>query len=345
MGALNLGGTDYSQFAPGGRNADAELRSGEALVAALNARSDAAMKAARMAYPALQAATGKLADKELQLRDALQGVLDRLFPDAAEARQFRSELVLLAEAHNAGTLTAEDHARAIDALRREYLGLGRDGISAGELVLGGDSDDLEQAADRAGDVSSIVAEHFGKIGETAKVQRVEVVQNFAQMVDGALRETDRLIRGFKSGNVLDIVGGFLNAVNSIAGLFNGGAGLSGLFGGGGGGGGSKVTNIPGFATGGAMRLGGLAGLDRNMLSLNGAPLARVTAGETMTITPANDRGGSARAINFDLRGAVVTEDLLRQMNAIGAQAAQAGARGGAALAASRMADMQRRTLA
>jgi hypothetical protein len=43
--------------------------------------------------------------------------------------------------------------------------------------------------------------------------------------------------------------------------------------------------------------------------------------------------GSAPVIQqFDLRGAVMTEDLLAQMNAIGKQAANEGARNGAAIA-------------
>lgn len=52
---------------------------------------------------------------------------------------------------------------------------------------------------------------------------------------------------------------------------------------------------------------------------------------------ANDRGGSV--FNFDLRGAVMTEDLLRQMNAIGDGAAIRGAAGGAVVG---QAQLQRR---
>jgi hypothetical protein len=62
-----------------------------------------------------------------------------------------------------------------------------------------------------------------------------------------------------------------------------------------------------------MRLGGIAGVDRNLLSMNGRPLARVSAGEWLDITPANNRGGG-RVVYFDNRGAVMTEDLLNQMN-------------------------------
>jgi hypothetical protein len=41
--------------------------------------------------------------------------------------------------------------------------------------------------------------------------------------------------------------------------------------------------VPGFANGGSLRFGGLAGVDRNLLSLNGTPIARVSRGEVMDI--------------------------------------------------------------
>lgn len=59
--------------------------------------------------------------------------------------------------------------------------------------------------------------------------------------------------------------------------------------------------LPAFAAGGAMILGGRAGRDRNLLMMNGLPIARVSRGEMMNITPANeigDRiGGSPVTIN------------------------------------------------
>ena len=66
--------------------------------------------------------------------------------------------------------------------------------------------------------------------------------------------------------------------------------------------------------------------------LNLPPGSKVTpAGRSRQIAEAaNDR--AAPVFNFDLRGAVVTEELLDQMNAIGASAAVQGAQGGAALA-------------
>jgi hypothetical protein len=52
---------------------------------------------------------------------------------------------------------------------------------------------------------------------------------------------------------------------------------------------SGTFGLPGFANGGGGVLGGLHGLDTNLLSLNGNPIARVTRGEHLRITP--DGGG------------------------------------------------------
>lgn len=78
----------------------------------------------------------------------------------------------------------------------------------------------------------------------------------------------------------------------------------------GGGGGSK---IPGFATGGSFTMGGSGGIDSKLA------MFRMTPGEMVNITHGDTgpRGGSTNL--FDLRGAVLTQDLLNQMNQIAAQ--------------------------
>jgi hypothetical protein len=88
---------------------------------------------------------------------------------------------------------------------------------------------------------------------------------------------------------------------------------------------------PGFASGGSFTIRGRSGTDKNLLSLNGLPLARV--GNMERISVANDDGAGFAGPNvthqhFDLRGAVMTEDLLRQMDEKAARAADAGARMG-----------------
>ncbi|MEA3042968.1 MAG: hypothetical protein QOH47_806 [Sphingomonadales bacterium] len=54
-----------------------------------------------------------------------------------------------------------------------------------------------------------------------------------------------------------------------------------------------VANLPRFASGGTIRVAGMAGVDSNLLSLNHRAIARVNTGENIRIDPANDRGARA----------------------------------------------------
>lgn len=74
--------------------------------------------------------------------------------------------------------------------------------------------------------------------------------------------------------------------------------------------------LPGFARGGAFMIGGFAGVDQNLLSINGAPAARVGQGEIVTITP------PGRAANDNSWGEVLAE--LRSLRAEVAQLRQDG---------------------
>lgn len=123
-------------------------------------------------------------------------------------------------------------------------------------------------------------------------------------------------------------GGILGAIfGAAASAIGGGIG-------GGIGNGSNMTGAiwnPGFASGGSMTLGGRGGTDRNVLALNGRPVANVSRGERLHVEskalgPA--RGGSVviSAPQFDLRGAVMTRELYADMERISkVNAARAGA--------------------
>ncbi|MGZ9062971.1 MAG: phage tail tape measure protein, partial [Allosphingosinicella sp.] len=85
-------------------------------------------------------------------------------------------------------------------------------------------------------------------------------------------------------------GGFwstaLSVGSSLASLF----GNSGVLGGKAAANASVGANIPGLAGGGTIRIRGMAGVDKNLLSLNGSPLARVSRGEDVRVSPTNDAG-------------------------------------------------------
>lgn len=156
----------------------------------------------------------------------------------------------------------------------------------------------------------------------------------AERISGSLRG---LVDGIKSGGFFDIFDAVLNVVTTL-----GGAGVFGKkFR-------DRIGNVPGFANGGAMQLGGFAGIDRNVLSLNGSPIARVSRGETMEIRPGNDRGlaGALRVtVTMDQStgalGAFVTDTAGRVV----AQAAPSIARAGAGIALDRIGRAREQALA
>jgi hypothetical protein len=90
--------------------------------------------------------------------------------------------------------------------------------------------------------------------------------------------------------------------------------------------GDVLNGLPKFAGGGSLKIAGMSGVDTNLLSLNHRPIAWVNRGESLDITPAGGGGRGGRPIfKFDFRGAVVTQDLLNEMNAIGSAAMEGGA--------------------
>jgi hypothetical protein len=102
------------------------------------------------------------------------------------------------------------------------------------------------------------------------------------------------------------------------------------------------ADVGGFASGGSFLIGGRGGTDGNMMQLNGIPIARVSKGERVSISNDNQGAFPPSTVvyqTFDLHGAVVTQDLLRQMDEKSQQAAQAGARMGV----ERMIDLNQRT--
>lgn len=68
------------------------------------------------------------------------------------------------------------------------------------------------------------------------------------------------------------------------------------------------VNLPGFARGGSGRFGGFGGIDRNVLSFNGSPIARVSRGERFSISPDNDTRAVTVHQHFQFEGVAITQD-------------------------------------
>jgi hypothetical protein len=120
-------------------------------------------------------------------------------------------------------------------------------------------------------------------------------------------------------------GGLLSA---LAGLFGGGSGFAG-----GDAAWAAASTPPGFDTGGSFRIRGFPGIDRNMLSLNGNPVARVSDGEIVDVRKGSEGGGTWRVVIEDTTGLFKTrvEQISSKEVAAAAPAiATAGSAGGQA---------------
>lgn len=96
--------------------------------------------------------------------------------------------------------------------------------------------------------------------------------------------------------------------------------------------------LPGLAGGGSIGVGGNAGTDRNVMSINGQPVARINQGETINVVPTNQRVNSAagsnvmplhQTINIDNRSSLTPADFASQIISVSADhanrvAAQSG---------------------
>jgi tape measure domain-containing protein len=136
------------------------------------------------------------------------------------------------------------------------------------------------------------------------------------------------------GGLSSVLGGVFGGGNPLAGsLSTASANVSSLASG------ISARNLTGFATGGSFKVGGSSSVgDQQLVQF------RANRGEIVDIRkPGNDNGGG-RVLSFDLRGAVMTADLLAQMNAMADGAAVRGAMGGSALAQDGIAQRGRRRI-
>ncbi len=225
----------------------------------------------------------------------------------AETRDERLglELRLLDLQH--GALKAEQVAIRDNAnLSEEARNIARDRIAVLERLYGLEQRQLQRAAESPGQ------RFLRELGRETRNQsdRFEEIA-----IDGLDSLNDGLVDAIMNTKSLGEV--FKNIANQIIAdllriairqaiiqplanqLFGGGdkgggggilGSLMGLFGGvsskpGGMGVTATGMKLPGFASGGSMMIGGRGGMDQNILSLNGQPVARVSRGERMDIVP------------------------------------------------------------
>jgi hypothetical protein len=309
-GMLDLGTQAMKRAAEMSRMAREAEAAGEAISRAIGSGSRSA-----------SAALAKVASDGQSMANSIRSLLDRLFPEIAEARQQMEDLALLDQA-------GLDSAKLAEA-RRRVLGIdGKATVSPGLL----DTGPLAEA-EKVREASDAIARSMAGLADRNEVQTVRIAETFQDMVDRSLGALRKLADGIKGGGFFGILEGLIGLGTTLGGLGLFGKGVQ-----------SRLQGVPAFANGGAMKLGGLGGIDRNVLSLNGSPIARVSAGETMQIRPGSDAGRDVRVTIVDTTGLFVTQ-VEGAASRVVARAAPAIAAAGAGQAVGRIRQMQSRALA
>jgi hypothetical protein len=263
------------------------------------------------------AATKKTANAFADMRKEVGALINELYPELAAFEEYKKKSLLI------DGMEMSDSAK-MDAQRRlgdKY----KDAISPPEELL--------QVSMNTTDLDGplrYISEITGKWSDASDSMIIandnlgDSFANMARDISGAL---SGLIGSIKGGNFFDILNGVLGLLDTAGRAF-GGFNIGPMkFGGNGAGG------IPKFANGGSMTLGGFTGMDRNLLSLNGRPLAAVSSGETMTISPAaNSNGMQVQVVKGDLFDVIVNQAADQRIAsaapgiaAMGARAAHRGA--------------------
>lgn len=196
-----------------------------------------------------------------------------------------------------------------------------------------------------------VAATNDRMADRIEVTAERVSESFASMVENITGALGSFVDSIKKGDIFDIIGGLLNVLDTV-GQAVGGFKIGPMVFGGAGTGGTRAPGggshgggqLPRFANGGAMRFGGFGGIDRNLLSLNGNPIARVSRGETMQVSPGSVGGALRVTVTMDESTGALGAFVQDQAGRVVAKAAPALVRAGGAAGVARMGRMQGRRL-
>lgn len=271
---------------------------------------------AGMVVPAKKA-TKKVREEFAKLKDDVAAIMDGLLtPQERSQREYLEKYAKLREGYMSGKLgiSSEAYAEAIDRLNAERY-------PEPDVKAVKPANDNGVVLNDLPDLNKV----FGQLmSPEAEADLRDKFIGFGQDLAYAIKNGD--LQGFfgRLGDMLvnKLVGEGMNMLFDLLKSAGGTGGASG------GGWMSTVANVvgsffgggvPGFATGGSFKVGGAGGTDSKLIQF------RATPGEMVDIrTPGQDRGGGGGGapLIFDLRGALMTEDVLRQMQQLANDARQ-----------------------
>ncbi len=236
----------------------------------------------------------------------LRGLMDRLFPEAAELAQLNKDLGTLSQAQKSGKLK---EGQAEEARRRLYSGV-PETPDPGESLF--DRTKMEEGLKGLAGALATAA------GAT-EIQTVRIAKSFKDMAQESISALQNLVNSVKSGSWIDILGSAVDLFLTLGG--------SGMFG-------KKIQtsiNVPKYATGTRFHRGGAA-----IVGERGPELVNLPRGSS--VTPNNKLGGNS---TYHFQGNLLTPEFWNQIRMGDVAAADSGAN----LGIQRMSQRQSRRLA
>ena len=186
----------------------------------------------------------------------------------------------------------EEEVKAVD----RAIAAANEKLKTASTELPGVNSEMDRLIRQTDKFADSAADAFGDFITGTKSAR-EALQDFLGdmaklfLQEGVTSPLSDALRGAIRGSGGSSGGGLFGSLFSgIGSIFTGGSsGGGGLF--------SGIGKLFGFASGGSMILGGNAGVDQNLLSLNGAPIANVGRGEVLSISPDQKGGGAGVVVN------------------------------------------------
>lgn len=298
-------------------------RVSEQVVDAAADMAAAARRIDQQVVATISAGMQELIDKSRELEDAGASLIDRLFPDVARARQYQDDLRELNRQHDANEISADLHASAVNRLYREYRNIAdirdvaRDSM---ETII---APDVSSVVPDNRDIGRDLLREWGYVTEEMEARNVRIVESFAQLSQGALNEIDRLVKGVRDGNVVNVLSGIIGFLDRIGQMIPGG------------------FNLGPLRFGGARAMGGpVAGGTSYLVGERGPEI--FTPGRSGSITPNHRLGGQAIHVTVNAQGAVLTDQVRSWVEDGVRRATGQGAALGSQLAQSAMARRQSR---
>lgn len=269
-----------------------------------------------------QQATQSAADAFATLDRDVGAIMDRLFPDRARTNEFISDMERLDAALRGRRISRLEYQEARARLYEELQGGRVTGAPAMAREMDLTIPEVRIDVPEGEDIGRDLMREWGYVADEMEAQNVRIVESFAQLAQGALSEIDKLVKGIRSGNVIDMLSGLLGALDKIGGLFGG-------------------FNLGPLKFGGARAMGGPVSAGKSYLVGERGP-ELVTFGRSGMVTPNHRMGGGNITVHVNAQDAVLA-DTVRGWVAEGIrQATGQGAALGSQLAQAAMARSQSR---